>query len=327
MTRRFTNSEVKTWKRCRRKWYFGQYRGLRQIKENPVSAAALGVIFHDALAAHYDPDDTRHPLEIVGFYEERDLLAAGENENLAKKVRAQSDLASAMVEGYLEWLQESGEDEDLEIVSVEAKVEVAVPSLGPDVSIMGKKDVRVRRRSTGFLSFMDHKSVDDFSRVGLLHLDEQMKWYLLLDVLEAAQAGEVAEELPTQGALYNMARKVKRTARSKPPYFQREEVRFNLPTIRSFWRTLHVEIGEILQAEERLASGVDHRDVCYPNPTRDCSWDCPFLSLCGAADEDPARAEAVIASYFETANPLARYDEGPSQTVIHSTSVPETEGE
>lgn len=327
--RRITNSEVKTWKRCRRKWYLGQFRGLRMMRENPVSAAKLGTVFHDALAAHYDPNDPRHPLEVVGYYAETDVIEAGEDASLVKKIRAQEELVSAMVEGYLEWLQETGEDEDLEVVSVESSVEVplreVVDPLGRPVTLLGKKDLRVRNRQSGLLSFMDHKSVDDFSRINLLHLDVQMKLYVLLDVLEQVEAGETP--VFTEAALYNMARKVKRSARAKPPFFMREPVRFNAATIRSFWRTLHSDVREILAAEATLSDGADHRDVCSPNPTRDCSWECPFLAICGAVDEDPKAAEAVISSYYEVGNPLARYAADPSQGMVHSSSATETEGD
>lgn len=300
-TRPFTYSEVKTWKRCRRKWYLGQHRGLAPVRgDDPTGPARLGTIVHDALEAIYageiTPDEVARRVRVKV---EEDLAAWPDK---AEKIEKNGELAAIMVEGYVEWLADEGADEDLDVLGAEEVVSYETDLDGHPITLRSKLDLRVRRRSDGARLFLDHKTVATFEeKIRLLHMDEQMKWYALLDFLTRDEGER------TDGALYNMLRKVKRSARAKPPFYMREEQRFSVNVLRSYYAQTLAEIGDILEAEAQLEAGRDPNVIFRPNVTRDCSWDCPFVPVCPMLDDSRSHAESVIRSAYSESDPLARY--------------------
>jgi hypothetical protein len=115
-------------------------------------------------------------------------------------------------------------------------------------------------------------------------------------------------EARCEGALYNMLRKVKRTARAKPPFFERIEVRHNEHELDAYRRRLLGVARDVQRAGSELTAGEDPMSVVYPNPTRTCSWDCDFFVICPMFD-DGSRVDDAIASLYEEADPLTRYDD------------------
>ncbi len=65
---------------------------------------------------------------------------------------------------------------------------------------------------------------------------------------------------------------------------------------------------EMLSTRNKLLRGQDHRKVAYPNPTRDCSWKCPFYNVCPMMD-DGSDYVRMLQNEYEQVNPLARYGE------------------
>lgn len=299
--RRVSHSEVKMFQRCRRKWWLTHYRRLQPLAEKKAGAAALGTRVHEALEVLYEVGAE----PALAHLEAAINADADEFPEQADAIRKDGDLALAMVEGYVEWTAETGEDEDIELVETESTAAVAHPEL-EGVELVGKLDQRIRRISTSERMFLDHKTVDDFSRVGLLHQDTQMKQYHLLEYLEMKAEGADAEHERTGGALYNMLRKVKRTGRAKPPFYMRVEVRHNLTTLRHYYAHVTAVIREILSTEKALDAEQSPAEVAYPNPTRDCSWDCEFLTVCGQFD-DGSDVEGTVSLIYREGDPMARY--------------------
>lgn len=311
--RRFSNSELATFRRCRRKWYFSAFRHLGLKREQAHGAARLGTRVHDALEVYYDHD---LPMALAKLEAdmERDLLL---NPDQDKDIRKDVELAVRMVEGYAQWVEEEGEDADYEVLGTEVAVSVELkdPRVPDNVLLIGKLDQQVRKISTDQLLFLDHKTVQDFSRVRLLHLDTQIKHYMLLERLLHARG--LVDQARTGGALYNMLRKVKRTASAKPPFYMREIVLHTDDELRVYYEQVVREILEILQVERELLAGANHRHVCYPNPTRDCGWDCDFFVVCGMVDNPLDDDEGLIATLYETGDYLARYsDKSPSDGAL-----------
>lgn len=314
--RRITQSELKTFKRCRRKWYLSSVRRLALRREDKANAAALGNRIHAALEAFYTADEegVQGGIEAarasVETGRQRDLLLVPDQ---ADKINKQADLARIMVEGYAEWAEETGEEEDFELVGVEQAVEVDFPvpnSFDAGVHLMGKMDQRVVQRSTGLRLFRDWKKVDNFSRIQLLALDEQMRHYSLLERLHAPDGER------TSGGLYTMLRAVKRTATAKPPFYMREIVTFNDHVLGDYFYRVWREAKEMLAVEFELRypqPGLTAAQIAYPNPTRDCTWDCPFLPVCHVIDDSSADAEGLIATLYEERDPLERYNAGPAE--------------
>jgi RecB family exonuclease len=301
---KITSSEIKAFKRCRRAWWLRSYRHLGIKSPSTTGHFNVGNRVHHALELYYA--DGLDPIQTVRDELANDLEKLDDEDIIGRKeLLKDGDLCIAMVEGYVQWLEEEGVDADLEVVATEQPLEV---ELREGVTLLGKIDARVRRRSDGARLFLDHKTVQDFSAKRVLHLDEQMLHYHLLEYLTLLQEGRTEER--TDGGLYNMLRKVKRTARSKPPFFERHEVRHNVESLRSYWVRVMAISHEMQRAVEALDAGQDPRSVVYPTPTKTCSWDCEFFAVCPMFD-DGSDAESVIQFGYQQVDPLARYGENP----------------
>lgn len=309
---RVTNSEFQTFKRCKRQWYIAYHRHLAPERPEVVGPRKVGWHVHEALRAYYevpelaDEDRAIRALQVLDEVVSRSQVLCVTEEEL-KKFNGEADLARAMVEGYLDWLEETGADADLEIVA--AETEITVPSGVEGIDIMGKLDVRVRRRSSGSRFLFDHKTVGTL-QTPTLHIDEQPTHYILLEVLEGlaeAGAGATLADIPySEGAIWNMLRKVKRTAAATPPFYGRVEVRRNVHELRSYWSRVHALIREIVETHRRLDAGEDPNVVCYPSPRATCSWDCDYLAVCPMFD-DGSRLEDALSNVLVPFDPHQRY--------------------
>jgi len=298
-----SNSEIQTFKSCRRRWYLAYYRelGLQPTAQNSVGARQLGTKVHVALDRMYA--ENANPIEVVNQLYAADIERWP---SAREALQREADLARAMLEGFVQWIEETGADEFIRIVATEQALEVPLDAI-PGVRLKGKLDQRVIRELDGARLFRDWKTVGDLSTpLRLLPIDEQMKFYHLLEYLDAlSKTGDGPPE-PTGGALYAMLRKVKRTGRANPPFYDQIEVRHNQETLRSMWlRTVRV-IHEIMGLRAELDSGVDHRYAAYPRPSRDCSWSCDFLPICPMFD-DGSNVEGLIAEHYTHVDPDARY--------------------
>lgn len=310
MKKAITNSELQTFKDCRRRWYLAWHRRLRPISQKKVGAAPLGSRVHEALESLYKG---MNPLATLEASRERDAAALDGDLEALHQLDAEHQLALIMVEGYIEWLAETGEDEGLEVVGLEAKVEVpftgitgATAAGWTEVTLMGKLDQRVRRQVDGAVLFLDHKTVGSIPQaIKFLHMDEQMLHYHLLEMLAALDR----DDSPgiAQGALYNMLRKVKRTARANPPFYGRHLVTHTTVELRNYWMRVVGETEDIARATAQLNAGVDHRAVAYPRPTKDCEWKCEFFAVCPLFDDGSA-AETMLEMAYREENPLDRYE-------------------
>lgn len=311
--RLFANSELRTLKRCKRKWYLAFYRRLGQKFEAVTGTRQLGTRVHSALAVYYDPADTRDPFVVLKAEGVRDHGKIHPADHIAhEELEKEVAFATIMVEGYFEWLAETGADADIEIIDAEATLvapfpDGTVPGYG-NVGMVGKLDTRIIRHQDNARLFMDHKTVGDLVKpTRTLHMDEQMMQYHLLELLEMlAQGQDPAAGEKTDGGLYNMLKKVKRTDRAKPPFYERAEVHHNIHTLRSFWYRIVGEMLEIIELTKKLDEGQDHRMVVPPNPTGDCTWDCDFFHVCPMHD-DGSRVEDFIKEHLVEVNPLRRY--------------------
>jgi hypothetical protein len=305
---RVSNSELRTFKRCPRKWWIAYYRRREPRGEELVGPRSIGTRVHFALATYYsgtfDPDEALRTYKEISeedrnrFFERDPLGDAG-------KLNSEIDLGRIMLEGYFDWLAETGADWGLNVVAAETPIEAPLAGF-ENVNIRGKLDLRLQREFDGARLFLDHKTVGSLQQAnGTIIQDEQMLTYHLLEKLEAYAIGDESGER-TDGGLYSMLRKVKRTAAAKPPFYDRIEVRHNDEELRNFYIRITGQVSRILEAETALGLGTNHQYVVPPNPTRDCSWDCDFYRLCPMFD-DGSRAEDFLRDNFVVADPDARY--------------------
>lgn len=315
---KISNSEIQTWKGCNRKWYLTYYLelGVRREEGSPTGARELGTRVHVALHAMFV--EGANPLTVLSEVYAEDIEffeKIGRDEDAINDLKKEHDLAKAMIEGFLDWLSETGIDEEYELVGAETVVEV--PSAVPNIHLRGKLDQRWVRKSDGARLFRDFKTVGNFVEPQkLLPLDEQMKFYHLLEYLDAmAQTGQ-APQWRTDGGMYTMLRKVKRTVTAKPPFYMQVEVGHNTEELRSMYLRVHKTIREILEARFALEEGGDHRYVVPPRPSRDCTWMCDFLPVCPMMD-DGSNWRAMLDEYYTHVDPHDRYkaqDEGKAVT-------------
>lgn len=296
---RLSNSEIQVFKDCRRKWWLNYYRRLMPKKQEFTGALALGSRIHEALDQHYSTGVDL--LEAHASLVKKDMDKMVEEYRDTHDLEAEAELGRIMLEGYLQWMEEEGTDADLEMISTEEVIEM--PMFDGEVVLQGKLDMRVRRRSDGVRMFRDFKTVggsfSDFASQA--QMNEQILTYMLL---ESAQ-NKLPEER-SEGGIFTMLKKVKRTANAKPPFYEQIEVRHNVFTMRSFWQRIHGTISDLMGVKKALDVGADPNFVAYPRPTKDCKWKCQFYTVCPLIDDGSA-AEALISEMYEVADPYGYY--------------------
>lgn len=316
--RRFSNSEIQTFKDCRRRWWLAYYRKLVPKYESPVGARAVGDRIHRALRWMYieSPEHRRSAvdaLEILIEMDRRRLMATHTesvsneadapfiaDDNIIKQFNAEANLERVMVQGYVDWVEETGADADFELTGSERYLEADLPGM-EKVKIIARIDARLQRISDGVRFFLDHKTVGDLTQpLRTLPLDEQMLWYILIERLQPAETTFVA------GALYNMIKRSKRTAKAKPPFYRRVPVYHNETEINHFLERLRGTIHDVLVVQRRLDDGESHREVVYPRPTRDCTWKCNYFDLCRMID-DGSNATGYAVATYRVGDPLSYY--------------------
>jgi hypothetical protein len=304
---RISNSEISTFKDCRRKWWLSYYRQLGRKEQKFSGPLALGSRVHKALELYYN-DNSKN---LLTYWSE---LVADDRITLEAEWRDttdfdnEADLGRIMLEGYLEWNSEEGIDSELEVVSNEERLTTTL--LDGRVELMAKIDQRVRRKVDGVRLFRDWKTTANFSDLTKgAQLNEQ---FLTYQVIEATQKNEKER---CEGALVTMLKKVKRTATARPPFYDQIEIRHNVFALRNFWTRLHGELSDMVAVRDALDSGVDHQLVVYPRPSRDCSWKCDFAAVCPMFDDGSA-VEAAIEMGYQKREPYDYYGDGTKSVEV-----------
>ena len=295
---RLSNSEIQTFKDCRRRWWFSYYRRLQPKYKDSTGALALGTRIHAALddyyangtnllIAHNNLVNTEKAVLLEKFLDVSEL-------------EKEAELGHIMLEGYLQWVEENGIDAELEMISTEEII--TAPLFNGEVELTGKLDMRVRRKGDGVRMFRDFKTVggslSDFAN--LAPMNEQILTYMLLE------ATKVDETERSDGGIFTMLKKVRRSAAARPPFYDQIEVRHNIFTLRSFWDRLHGTITDLMRVRTALDKGESPAFHAYPSPSRDCKWKCKFYSVCTLVDDGSA-SEQAISEMYDVADPYAYY--------------------
>lgn len=310
-----SNSEIQTFKGCRRRWMLGTYYGLQPNDLVMTGPLPLGTRIHNALEIFYR--DGENPVDVYNrlLRVDADLFAKSNeatDEVKIKKFNSEAELGRRMIEGYLEWLDEENRDADIEYVSQEEKLDYRLNDFDPRVELIAKIDARVKRRSDGTRALMDHKTAaasnfNDYLKYA--HHSEQLMHYVMLENLNTNEG-----DTPVDGGIYNVLKKVMRTAKATPPFYTRLDTRFNKKTLESFYfRTLGT-VRDIMSVRDALDAGEDHRMVAYA--TQKMDWHCgtcPFFKGCFMLD-DGSDAEGFFTDNYRQDNPNARYADDESES-------------
>lgn len=294
----FSHSEMAVFKDCRRKWYMQYHLKLRRKREPRSVARDTGILVHEALDLFYKAGglngagSNELALDFLRNASDEDMLKVEETER--PKVKEAHDVARILTEGYFEWLHETGAD--IGLVIDRSELELRAPGPVEGTEIMGIIDLGGTDERSGDLFVMDNKitiSIDNM--VKTLHIMEQGPMYAVL--------AKINDPDPNRGfrVIWNMIKRNKQTARAKPPFYQRYELAINADQLRQFYAQLQGQIEDILRTEARLNAGESHIKVAYPTPTQDCTWKCPYFSVCGAMN-DMTRNDIpyLINTYFTT---------------------------
>src|ERR1035437_1114023 len=166
--KRLTNSEVKAWKRDRRAWYLGNYRGLirRSVEFNrPLS---IGNRVHGALEAYYSPAERIDPIDWIKRTVADDI---GKHPASQTDIEKEAQLATIMMEGYIQWVEETGADVGMELLSAEGASEVEL--IPGALSLLTKMDAQVRTPD-GLRLNLEHKTAASLTvALPTLQMDSQ----------------------------------------------------------------------------------------------------------------------------------------------------------
>ena len=299
MTIRLSNSEIQTFKDCRRKWWLTYYRRLQPKYQDMTGALALGKRIHAALDDYYARGVPLLKAHADLVEQDKQLLLSEFRD--VESLEKEAELGRIMLEGYLQWVEEEGIDAELEMISTEETI--IAPLFNGEVELQGKLDMRVRRKADGVRMFRDFKTVggslSDFAN--LAPMNEQILTYMLLE------STKENEDSRSEGGIFTMLKKVKRSASARPPFYDQIEVRHNIFTLRSFWNRIHGTISDLMRVRKALDEGEPHSYVAYPRPSRDCKWKCQFFTVCTLMDDGSA-AEDAISEMYEVADPYAYYE-------------------
>lgn len=296
---RLSNSELQTFKDCRRRWWLSYYRRLKPRSQDMTGALAFGTRIHAALDAHYAQG-------VPLLKAHADLVEADKSLLLQDfrdvgTLETEAEMGRIMLEGYEQWVAEEGIDAELEMISTEETI--IAPLFGGEVELQGKLDMRVRRKADGVRMFRDFKTVggslSEFS--SMAHMNEQVMTYMLLE------STKVDESERSDGGIFTLLKKVRRTASAKPPFYEHVEVRHNVFTMRSFWNRIHGTISDLMRVRTALDSGQSPAYYAYPKSSRDCKWKCSFFAICPMFDDGSA-VEQAISEMYEESDPYAYYE-------------------
>jgi len=143
-------------------------------------------------------------------------------------------------------------------------------------------------------------SLSDFAE--LAPMNEQIMTYMLL---EQHQNGEGER---SEGGIFTLLKKVRRTTAARPPFYDQFEIRHNIFTLRSFWDRIHGTVADMMRVRTALDGGEPPAYHVYPRPSRDCKWKCPFFNVCTLVDDGSA-AEPAIEAMYDEGDPYAYYGE------------------
>lgn len=271
--RRIRYSEIKKFMRCRRSWLNGYYYNLGTPEysgDTKPSTASTGTLVHAALEHHYftggDPVEFLQAQEMPGGTYAADWIKT-------------YTLATRMVEGYVEWLAETGEDAGEHTVGCEIELEVDMGIINGDpVSLVVHIDRLIYDATWNRWIIDDTKTVDSLKKG--LEFDIDLQGLTYAWVVREALGITVAEFRHT------MLRRVLRTAKAVPPFYHREPMTINAHQFAAQERHLRGVLCDMISVYQQIdADPSRHQDVCYPNPTKDCVWDCDFLPICGMHDD------------------------------------------
>lgn len=298
-----THSDLKNFLSCRRKWYYDYVLDYRP-PEKLTGPLALGTRVHAALEAYYK-GETDDPVAWIDQKGKEDLEALDYNSNT--KPWDYDNMYDDMIIGrncmnlYMDWLTETGADDNYRVVSVEEKVEA--PILDGRAVLRGKVDILVEDVASGLLCVNDFKTTADWGGGLREQLERSYQhWCYLIGMQHQYPDRNV------ECAQYTVLRKVKKipakVSESSPLIS-----RFAVPATRRNIGTKRAQI-ERIAAEMVYLRDQEDPAMFYPSPGDPCKW-CPYKAPCEIADESTEASLALLGNGgYVQGTRYARYETG-----------------
>lgn len=273
-------SEIRKYLRCRRAWWLKFRAGEHGLGYNlprvgpDSSGAARGTAVHAAILAHYRGEDP-----FAAIAEHTTPPEGCEIDDAAEWMKVR-ELATLMVEGFLEWKDDEGLDVGVEFLRMEEPVRfpLDVPGYDGEVWIVGTPDAVVYDPSFSGVVVRDYKTVQTLTQRPE-QVDTQLLTYALAWAWETGDVPRAGEHI--------QLRSVKRTARATPPFYGRAPIVLTRTQVVRHLEHLRSVVGEMVALIN--SAGGDGPQVTHsgliPNPTKDCSWDCEFRIPCATIDD------------------------------------------
>ncbi len=318
-------SDRSTFRRCRRKWAWGSsLKQNRTTKDNP-SYFWIGTGGHFALEDYYGYNHFQHPVEAAKAFVEASRLANRViGHGLPDDWEEQASLLYGILENYTIWAQHRDEYETVWIdgepqVEITAHIPLPIePPPGFD-GVVYQFTLDRLVEINGEYWILDWKFYKSFSQSDLDY-DEQMSSYIWAAgaVFERAIAGGILHEfkktLPkpprilgsgkistaeSQGtthglyrtALINLYGSVEKAPNGNVKTLNNLAMRESADRD-DFIRRARTRRPLIQQQSTGTKILMEGTDMCnpdlplYPNPHRDCSWDCSLKEVCLMMDRD-----------------------------------------
>ncbi len=275
-TRRIRYSQLAKFKRCRRSWQLEDVDGM-ELDRDPTQSKgsrSLGTLVHVGVEHLNNGLDWRAGLDAEKAKVEE---AGGWSDDWYENF----NMARIMLEGYEEWVATTGADANEQVLLVEPQLEANMGIIhGDEVILTGQPDAVKRDTLTGLVIVEDTKTVTTLDQV-MIHGAQGLTYAMLLKL----QHGIDVDVFRT-----NQLKKVKRSARAKPPFYGRPEMFVNKTRLRHHWSHVMGQLDEMVALVQSYEEGgysdrTAYDRKFYPNPTKDCSWDCDFLPVCSLMDD------------------------------------------
>jgi hypothetical protein len=299
---KISNSEIKTYQECKRKWWFQYYLHLTKKSNGTekVNNLTFGSKIHAALQAWYVSGGQEDPVVVMKklFISERLEIEQANDAELLKKFNEQEKMGNLLIGHYMDKVKNEGLDYGFKYISSEEEYEM---ELIEDVSFIGKIDALMEREIDGSKFLLEHKSYASSNasqNLKIAHIEPQHIGYMLL--YQANNDDRLV------GTILNIIRKLKTLTRSKDPIIIREIIRHNQLEIDNYFIRLQEIAKDIKTLKEKI--DVEGHKVAYPNPTTDCSWRCDFFSVCHMID-DGSNWEKMLEANYEEYDPYERYED------------------
>jgi hypothetical protein len=282
-----THSDIQNFLTCRRKWSYDYVLDWRP-PEKLTGPLALGTRVHAALESYYK-GETTDPVAWIDAKGKEDLAALDYADNVKPwdfdQMYEDMIIGRNCIKLYMEWLDETGADDNYRTVAVEEKVEV--PILDGRAILRGKVDLLKEDITSGLMCSDDFKTTADWGGGLREQLERSYQHWCYLIGLQHNYP-----ERNVECAQYTILRKVKKIPPVPPksPLIQR----FTVPSTR---RSIGIKKAQIERIAFEMLSLRDKEDpsVFYPSPGRACSW-CDYKAPCLIADESTEASLALLAN-------------------------------